>query len=295
MKPGWLFLLLLVGVGCQKPPLEPVLSAPTTAPPVATPTTGAPALAPGPSAPAANPSEKTWKVKPTALSVIKADPPSYLDKPTLVFVMVKPTSYFNYGYNNARNSHFAFEMRTVGGDGRIATDRLFGYAGRSWARPFFDDVNKQLDAGKKGYAPATLVVAYSKKRYDGRSADHIEILAAGVGEKFDMDPAASREASGPPSEAAPKTRGGGDCAWFNNSGARIPHCATYPAGHGQALAEATVLIVQANGGVPYDVRKLGACVAMIVESTCTFQASKKPGNTCEADAATKCNEFLTKN
>jgi hypothetical protein len=183
---------VLVVAGCKRS--ESPTS--TTAPPPAAPTTVSAAATPAPAAASTTPKEKMWKVKPTALAVIKADPPSYLGEPTLVFVTVKPTSYFNYGYSNARNSHFAFEMRPAEESGRLGEAKLYGYAARSWARAFFEEVNKQLDASKKEFAPATLVVAYSKKRYDGRSADHIEILAADVGEKFDMDPATVAQASG---------------------------------------------------------------------------------------------------
>ena len=252
MKPGWLFLLVLVGVGCQKPPPEPVASTPANAPqstspvgaeaPVSTrpPSPTPPALssqggtesAPAPAAPAANPSEKAWKVKPTPLSVIKADPPSYLGKPTLVFVAVKPTDYFNYGYRDARNSHFAFEMRPALENGQTGPEKLYGYAARSWARPFFNEVNQRLgmfvlarDADKKNYVTATLVVAYSKKRYDGRSADHIEILSAEVGEKLDMDPQVVVSLREQRPESAQQ---GGDCDVWQAPPPR--YCKTYPRG-----------------------------------------------------------------
>ncbi|BDG08218.1 hypothetical protein [Anaeromyxobacter paludicola] len=152
------------------------------------PQSGSPEAKSDPGAQPTPPQPTTWKVQPTELSVIKADPPSYLEKPTLVFVAVKPSDYFNYGYRDTRNSHFAFEMRPALDDGRVGSDQLYGYAARSWARPFFEAVNNQLEGGKYRYATATLIVAYSKRRYDGQSADHVEILAAEVGQKFDMDP-----------------------------------------------------------------------------------------------------------
>jgi hypothetical protein len=139
---------------------------------------------------------KAWKMQPTALSVIKADPPSYLERPALIFVAVKPSDYFNYGYSEARGTHFAFELREVRAEGRVGVEGLYGYAPRSWARPFFEKVTQALQAegGKYEYTLATLVVAYSKRRQDASTADHIEILAADVGQRFDMDLTSRRNA-----------------------------------------------------------------------------------------------------
>lgn len=133
---------------------------------------------------------QTWKVQPTPLSVIKTDPPSFLEKPTLVLVAVKPSDYFNYGYGGARTSHFAFELRGIRPDGRVGDDQLYGYAARSWARPFFEKVNQRLqaDGGKHEYVVATMVVAYLKKRHDESTSDHVEILGAAVGQDFSLSP-----------------------------------------------------------------------------------------------------------
>lgn len=137
--------------------------------------------------------QATWKVPPTALAVIKADPPSYIGKVALVYVGIRPSDYFNFGYGDARNTHFAFELRPALEGGRIGPEQLYGYAERSWARPFFEAVTKSLESGKYRYRDATLLVAYVPNRYDGRSADHIEILAAEVGEVRGLDPAPVQE------------------------------------------------------------------------------------------------------
>jgi hypothetical protein len=148
----------------------------------------------------------TWKVPPTPLAVIKADPPSYIEKPTLVLVAVKPSDYFNFGYADARSSHFAFRLRPVTPDGRVGPDALNGYAARNWARPFFEDVVKNLESGKFEYMTATLVVTYLTKRFSNDSADHIEILAAEPGRKLDMDPGPLIEKYGQAAAAAAKAK-----------------------------------------------------------------------------------------
>ncbi len=281
-------LAVLLVLACKRAEAPTSITAPS--PPPATPTSAAAAPAPAPAAPAANSSEKAWKVKPTGLSAIKADPPSYLDKPTLVFVAVKPTDYFNYGYNGARNSHFAFEMRPLEENGRLGAAKLYGYAARSWARPFFDEVNKKVEASGKEYAAATLVVAYSKKRYDGRSADHIEILAGDVGEKLDMDPASVTQAAADSRAGSKNTRAPSDCNTFRKLaalgvGKKLPqYCHTYPVGVADRLFDG---LKEDGAG-----NTLAMCVASGVEQFFTYEQFKNDSSQKLAAVLGECQRRM---
>ena len=130
-----------------------------------------------------------WKTPPTTLSRIKTDTVSFLDKPALVYVAVKPTDYFNYGYANARETHFGFELAQLGPDGDVQPLRIYGYADRKWARPFFEKVSRDLESakGKYDWVQATLVVTYKRSRYQS-SSEHLEILAASMGEDRSLTP-----------------------------------------------------------------------------------------------------------
>lgn len=130
-----------------------------------------------------------WKSAPVAPSRIKTDPVSFLEKPVVIFVAVRPTDYFNYGYRNARETHFGFEIAQFASDDNVQPLSLYGYADRRWARPFFEKVSKELEeaAGQYQFVPATLVVTYKKSRYES-SPDHLEILAAVRGEDRSVTP-----------------------------------------------------------------------------------------------------------
>jgi hypothetical protein len=131
----------------------------------------------------------TWKVEPVPLTRIKNDPPTFMERPTLVYVALKPTDYFNWGYRNARETHFGFELAQMDQDENPTSVRMYGYADRKWARPFFEFVSKHLEeaAGAYDSVPATLVVTYKKARYESRP-EHIEILAAAPGAEYSADP-----------------------------------------------------------------------------------------------------------
>lgn len=161
-----------------------------------------------------------WKTPPVAPSRIKTDPVSFLEKPAIIYVAIRPTDYFNFGYRNARETHFGFEIAQIEPDNKAQPLSLYGYADRRWARPFFEEVSKELEdaAGEYSFVLATLVVTYKRSRYES-SPDHLEILAASRGEDRSLTPE-SRKLGGqdagaerdlapsrPPHPAAPSSGG----------------------------------------------------------------------------------------
>jgi hypothetical protein len=155
-----------------------------------------PDQAPRPSTPIEDSAAGPWKSPPVAPSRIKTDPVTYLEKPVVISVAVRPADYFNYGYRNARESHFSFEIAQLETDNNVRPLSLYGYADRRWARPFFEEVTRELEAaaGEYQFARATLVVMYKRSRYES-SPDHLEILAASRGEDRSLTPE-SREVAG---------------------------------------------------------------------------------------------------
>jgi hypothetical protein len=127
---------------------------------------------------------------PTPLQVLLADPDSATERFVLVHVAVSPSGYFNWGYGNARRTHFAFELRSIlHAGGQPEGPRAYGYAEKAWARPFFQQVTDYMQRNGTSWAPATLVVGFLSKRMNMESVEQLEILAAELGLSPVPDPA----------------------------------------------------------------------------------------------------------
>lgn len=127
---------------------------------------------------------------PTPLQVLLADPDSATERFVLVHVAVSPSGYFNWGYGNARRTHFAFELRSIlHAGGQPEGPRAYGYAEKAWARPFFQQVTDYMQRNGTSWAPATLVVGFLSKRMTMESVEQLEILAAELGLSPVPDPA----------------------------------------------------------------------------------------------------------
>lgn len=130
---------------------------------------------------------RNWKMPPVRIKDLKADIVKYKSEPALVYGKVEPSDYYNYGYQNARGSHYALKIQSINEkSGETLYDEITGYAPREKFKTFFEDLRKQAQESER--VDATLVLAVLPQRYDSSSADHIEILDARLGRDVDLDP-----------------------------------------------------------------------------------------------------------
>ncbi len=100
---------------------------------------------------------------------ITGDPSSFIDKKVKLYGYIQLSTYFNYGYRDARDSHFSF---------RFSHDKYFSkyinvYLEKGIGRKFFDEVTK---TDEEWYGPVTLVLTNLRSRYDKNSPEMWEAL-----------------------------------------------------------------------------------------------------------------------
>lgn len=148
-----------------------------------------------------SPDAGQWASPPVSALRIKTDATTYTENPAVIYVAVKPSDYFNFGYRNARETHFAFEIAQFTEGDNAQPMNLYGYADKRWARPFFEAISSELEASGGSFqaVPATLLVTYKRSRVES-SRDHIEILAASRGEDRSLSLSAAQRSE---SDSAP--------------------------------------------------------------------------------------------
>ena len=130
-----------------------------------------------------------WLVQPATLSEIMADPDRHLARTAVVHVAVRPSHHFTLAYAGARDSHFSLEMRGIRSDGTIsAGERCQGFAEKSWAAEFYEELKQAIRNGRDGWAEATLLVTYRRDRYATGTPSHLEVVGGGLGRIPDLQP-----------------------------------------------------------------------------------------------------------
>lgn len=99
---------------------------------------------------------------------VKADPQQFIDKTFAMIVLVSPSSYFNYGYNNAESTHYSLQFREVNLDGSVGgTGHL--YVSRTFSDLLVERVIKTVETGAK-YQLLRVEVTLDSDRYEGASS-----------------------------------------------------------------------------------------------------------------------------
>lgn len=144
-----------------------------------------------------------WPVPPTPVYEVTADPAAYLDKLVLLHVRLSPSAYYNYGYGDARDSHFSFSLKNLDEESHLRDFHgLQAYADKVRFRTFFNEVLRLLRQSRQEDVEATVLVTYLPSRYDRKTADSAEIVKAAVGRATYLGRALLPPAPPPPLERA---------------------------------------------------------------------------------------------
>lgn len=117
----------------------------------------------------------------TTIEMMKIDPEKFINKAAKLYVYVKPSDYYNFGYSDARDSHFDFEACEQNGNGTVCANF---YIVKSKGRELLNAYMKQNDGRHAG--PITIVASNLKFRYETNSSAEFEMLDFKIGEDPDL-------------------------------------------------------------------------------------------------------------
>lgn len=113
----------------------------------------------------------------STIQMMRMDPAGFLNKTVKLYVYLKPTDYFNYGYRTARDSHFGFEA--CDGEGNRQNCANF-YIVKDKGRELLQTV--LANGGDKYHGPVSIIASNLKFRYESASSELFEILDYRIGE-----------------------------------------------------------------------------------------------------------------
>lgn len=107
----------------------------------------------------------------TRIQMLRLDPQSFVNRTAKIYVGVLASDYYNFGYSDARDSHFAF--KACDGEGRENCANFFMVKDK--ARPLLQKIMEDPNHAE-GFGPVTLIVSNLKFRYQSSSSEEFEIL-----------------------------------------------------------------------------------------------------------------------
>lgn len=118
----------------------------------------------------------------TSLVRIEADPQSFIDKGINITGVISPSSYYNYGYDDAESTHYSFDFRETNRSLEIIGDATV-YASKEFSAILLERATSARETGASG-AVVRLKVVLKSDRYSG--AGSWDLLEANDWQFYDV-------------------------------------------------------------------------------------------------------------